>query len=330
MAVFTPVSRSDLELWMQGFDLGRVVAFEGISSGIENSNFFVTTQRADGTESQYVLTLFERLAFSQLPFYLNLMHHLAARGIPCPDPVPDRAGRILGRLGGKPATLVTRLAGASMEQPTAAACRELGTLLARMHLASQDYAGLQPNLRGLDWWKTTAPKVRPHLDAEQAAMLDDELKVQKAFAGGAESARLPRSAVHADLFRDNVLWSETGARPRIGGVIDFYFAGRDSWLFDLAVTANDWCVSEPDGHYDDERLDALLRSYQTVRPLTEVERRAWPTMQRAAALRFWLSRLHDLHQPRPAELVVPKDPTWFERVLTHRREMPHRFEGVRA
>lgn len=310
MAVFTPVTREQLEQWLGNYDLGRLQALEGIASGIENSNFFVDTERG-----RFVLTLFERLSSTQLPFYLGLMHHLAARGVPCPDPIPDRSGATLGMLNGKPAALVTRLRGHSEMQPAPAQCAQIGEMLARMHLAAADYPGTQPNLRGLSWWQSTVPQVLPFLEADQAALLRDELAAQIAFAASPAYAALPESAVHADLFRDNALFDG----ERLGGIIDFYFAGRDSWLFDLAVTCNDWCVDDADGSLVPERFDALMSAYRTVRTPTPAERAAWPTMLRAAALRFWLSRLFDLHLPRPAEMVTPKDPTHFERILRARR-----------
>jgi homoserine kinase type II len=310
MAVFTPVTREQLEQWLGHYELGRLLAFEGIASGIENSNFFVDTERG-----RFVLTLFERLDAGQLPFYLGLMHHLAAAGIPCPDPVPGRDGAALRSLNGKPAALVTRLRGRSEMHPGVEECAQIGATLARMHLAAADYDGRQPNLRGLAWWQEATPRVLPFLDAAQALLLRDELAAQSAFAGSETYAALPGSAVHADLFRDNALFED----GRLGGIIDFYFAGRDTWLFDLAVTCNDWCIDDASGRFDGARLAALLQAYAGVRGPAAAEREAWPMMLRAAALRFWLSRLYDLHLPRPAEMVTPKDPTHFERILRARR-----------
>lgn len=310
MAVFTPVSRPDLEHWLAGYDLGDLVLHEGIASGIENTNYFVDTSRGS-----YVLTLFERLEFSQLPFYLGLMHHLAARRIPCPDPVANRQGALFSTLHGKPAALVSRLRGSAQMSPSAAHCAQLGALLARMHLQAADYPGTLPNLRGLPWWTETAPQVAGFLPPAPAAMLADELARQQRFGASALCQLLPRSAVHADLFRDNVLFDgET-----LGGVIDFYFAGCDTWLFDLAVTCNDWCVDDLTGAFDDARCAAMLAAYVAVRAPQPCEREAWPLMLRGAALRFWLSRLFDLHLPRPAQMVTPKDPVHFQRVLTQRR-----------
>jgi len=318
MAVFTTVSRDELARWLQSFDLGELLGFEGIASGIENTNYFVDLARG-----RFVLTLFERLSPQELPFYLELMKHLASHDIACPDPVADRNGRLLSTLKGKPAALVTRLAGRARMDPGPAHCALVGAALARMHLAAVDYPGALPNLRGLPWWIETTPKVLPFLSDAQAALLRDELAAQQRFAAGPVHAALPRSAVHADLFRDNVLFDETAdGSPRLGGVIDFYFAGVDTWLFDLAVTVNDWCIVDEDGRFDPPRLAALLDAYRAVRRPTDAEAEAWPTMLRAAALRFWLSRLFDLHLPRPAEMVTPKDPTEFERILSARRADP--------
>jgi len=315
MAVFTPVTREELAHWLESYDLGELREFEGIASGIENSNFFVTT-----SSGRYVLTLFERLGADELPFYLGLMHHLAARGVPCPDPVADRSGALLGRLNDKPAALVTRLSGHACMHPTRAHCMQVGALLATMHQAAGGYDGSLRNLRGLEWWTRTAPLVAPFLDADQSALLRDELAQQQAFAASPTYAALPSSVVHADLFRDNVLFDALpDGSPLLGGVIDFYFAGVDTWMFDLAVAANDWCIDDATGAFDTARLAALIDAYHRRRPLGQAESVAWPMMLRAGALRFWLSRLHDLYLPRPAEMITPKDPAHFERILRARR-----------
>ena len=313
MAVFTPVSRPELEHWLAGYDLGALISHEGIASGIENTNYFVDTERG-----RFVLTLFERLHHDQLPFYLGLMHHLAEHRIPCPDPVADRTGALLSTLHGKPAALVSRLRGAAQMAPGVVHCAQLGEILARMHLAAADYPGNLPNLRGLDWWVDTAPKVAGFLAPPVAAMLADEIDVQRRFGASDLARALPRSAVHADLFRDNVLFDG----DTLGGVIDFYFAGCDTWLFDLAVTCNDWCIDDATGRFDEARRLALLSAYVAVREPQPAEREAWPLMLRAAALRFWLSRLGDWHLPRPAALLQPKDPGHFERVLRQRIAQP--------
>lgn len=307
MSVYTTVTEAELAAWLRAYPVGTLLALQPIAKGIENSNFFVTT-----TQGRYVLTLFERLAPEELPFYLELMSHLARHGIPCPAPIADRDGALLSSLNGKPAALVTRLAGASVEAPSVAHCAALGTLLARMHLAGRSFAGTLENPRGPKWWRVAAREVRPFLSAPQAKQLDEELRFQSLY----RFPDLPRGPVHADLFRDNALFDD----GRLSGVIDFYFAGIDCLLYDCAVCANDWCLVHPvqDLRLDETKTCALLDAYARVRPFTALERGAWPVLLRAAALRFWLSRLRDLHLPRPGALVHAHDPGHFERILTLR------------
>lgn len=313
MAVFTAVSLDDLHQWIKQYPLGQAVGLEGISSGIDNSNFFLNTERGE-----YVLTIFENLRFDQLPFYVKLMAHLAERGIPVPAPVPNTDGELVVALHGKPAIIVSRLQGSSQLDPRPVHCAEVGRMLARMHLAARDFALHQPNLRGLDWWVETAPAVLPFLNEAEAALLRSEVAYQSGFAAGATYAKLARGPVHADLFRNNVMFEG----ERLSGCFDFYFAGVDTWLYDVAVTVNDWCVDLSTGVLDAARVRALLDAYHEVRPFTADEHAAWQPMLRAGALRFWLSRLYDLHLPRAAELLTPHDPTHFERILRERIACP--------
>lgn len=306
MAVFTSVSLDDLSDWISQFSLGKALAIEGISSGIENSNFFITTD-----SGEYVLTLFEKLDFAQLPFYLELMRHLAQRHVPVPAPVPSENGSILHVLNGKPAAIVTRLEGACQLAPQSTHCAQTGAMLARMHLAAQDFSMRQPNLRGLSWWRAAVPVVLPYLNAETQNLLRAEMQFQENFVASDVYAQLPNGPVHADLFRDNAMFVDT----RLTGFFDFYFAGCDTWLFDLAVAINDWCIDLPTGALDLPRVQAMLEAYHAVRPFTDAERRAWRACLRAAALRFWLSRLYDFYLPRAAEMLTPHDPTHFERIL---------------
>lgn len=305
MAVFTPVSESELVRWLQDYTIGTLIGFEGIASGIENTNYFVTT-----TRGRYVLTLFENLTRVELPFYLNLMAHLARHGIPAPAPIADTRNELWSDLNGKPAAIVTRLAGKSEMRPGPAHCAAVGAMLAHMHLAGQSFDMRLANPRGPGWWRATAPLVVPFLDAAQKSLLDDEL----AFQASHRLERLPHGVVHGDLFRDNVLFAD----GEIGGVIDFYFAGGDVLLFDVAVCANDWCVDGA-GELDSALTQALLGAYHAARPFAAEEHDAWPLLLRAAALRFWLSRLYDLHVPRPGEIIHPHDPQQFLRILELRR-----------
>jgi len=312
MSVFTPVSQSQLAAWLNTYSVGAPLSFEPIAAGIENTNYFVTTG-----QGRYVLTLFERLHAAELPFYLGLMAHLARHGIPCPAPVADLSDRTLSQLNGKPAALVTRLAGDSVERPQATHCAALGALLGRMHLAGRSYAGYIENPRGQKWWRRAAREVRPLLDETQRELLDGELGFQSLH----RFPDLPRGPVHADLFRDNTLFEG----ERISGVVDFYFAGVDCLLYDVAVCANDWCLADPerDAQLDARRTLALLDAYRALRPPTALERDAWPVLLRAAALRFWLSRLMDYHLPRAGQLVRVHDPDHFRRVLAARIAVPH-------
>lgn len=307
MSVFTPVSEADLAQWLRNYSLGELKVSEPIEAGIENTNYFVTT-----TQGRYVLTLFERLPAEELPFYLQLMAHLARHGIPCPAPIADLSDRYLGVLNGKPAALVTRLPGRSLQDPHPAHCAELGALLARMHLAGRSYSAFLENPRGPRWWRLAARDVAPFLDDAKRKLLEAEL----AFQAEQRFPDLPRGPVHADLFRDNTLWED----GRISGVVDFYFAGVDCFLYDVAVCANDWCL---DGAgLQAERLRAFLGAYNAVRPFTAHEQAAWLAMLRAAALRFWLSRLYDLYLPRPGMLVHAHDPEHFRRILEARAGSP--------
>jgi homoserine kinase type II len=305
LSVYTPVAEAELDAWLRNYSVGRLQALEPIKAGIENSNYFVTT-----SQGRYVLTLFERLPASELPFYLDLMAHLARHGIPCPAPIADLADQYLQRLHGKPAALVTRLSGTSIERPGERECAEVGALLARMHLAGRSYGAYLENPRGPKWWRLAAADLKPFLSGEESALLEDEL----AFQAQHRFPDLPRGPVHADLFRDNALFEE----GRISGVIDFYFAGVDCLHYDVAVCANDWCLDANFG-LEPARAGALLAAYEAVRPLTPAERAAWPVMLRAAALRFWLSRLHDFHLPRPGMLVHAHDPAHFRTILECRR-----------
>ena len=313
MAVFTEVSTKEARALLRRLQLGKLTELRGIEGGIENTNYFVTSE-----QGEYVLTLFERLTADQLPFYLYLMKHLAHAGIPVPDPQADKYGGILHTVAGKPAALATKLRGKSQLAPEPVHCTAVGAMLARMHLAGHSYERHQPNLRGLPWWNETVPVVLPYIGPEQAALLQSELAYQNHVAASSAYAALPRGPIHADLFRDNVMFDG----EELTGFFDFYFAGVDTFLFDLAVCLNDWCIDLATGRHASERADALIAAYQSVRPLTAYERPMLPAMLRAGALRFWISRLWDFYLPREASMLKPHDPTHFERVLRERVANP--------
>ncbi len=313
MAVFTPVTLDDAVQWITQFPLGKLLAIKGIASGIENSNFFIMTE-----SGEYVLTIFENLTFEQLPFYLKLMRHLAEREVLVPAPIPNRDGELVVALHGKPAAIVTKLEGSHQMAPQAVHCAAVGAMLAKMHLAARDFPLVQPNLRSLPWWNETTPLVLPFLSESNAHLLRAEMHFQETFATCAPYHALARGPIHADLFRNNVMF----VGERLTGFFDFYFAGCDTWLFDVAVTVNDWCIDPDSGVLDAVRVRAMLDAYHAVRPFTDDEQSAWQAMLRAAALRFWLSRLYDLHVPREAHMLTPHDPAHFERILRERIATP--------
>jgi len=323
MAVFTPIELGDISDWIaRDFNIGKATAIRGIHGGIENSNFFLDTL-LDGNKQEFVLTIFERLSAEQLPYYLELMRHLADKGISVPKPIANKNGAILFSLKGKPAAIVTKLPGLSRLEPEVRHCVLVGEMLAKMHLAGADFPKTQANLRGLAWWQKTVPQVLAHLNQNQKDLLTSELATQENFFASSEYAALPQGASHCDLFRDNVLFDPQGsadtAKDQLGGFFDFYFAGTDKWLFDLAVTVNDWCLASNQKDLDPARFNALMDAYQSVRPLTVDEKSSWSMMVRAAALRFWISRLWDFYLPRDAQMLTPHDPSHFEHILLSRK-----------
>jgi homoserine kinase type II len=277
MSVYTPVTPAELDAWLTRYALGAPVEMAPIAAGIENTNYFVTTERG-----RFVLTLYERLPSDELPFYLNLMAHLARCGVEVPAPAPDRTGA-----------------------------------LARLHLAAQRYRARLTNRRGPAWWRQAARAVRPFISPDQNELLQAEVKFQTGFGKGT----LPKGAIHGDLFCDNVLFAD----GRVAGIIDFGFAATDFFAYDLAIAVNDWCIADAaTGALDAARTKAMTRAYHAVRPLTDDERIQWTALLRAAALRFWVSRLYDLYLPRPGELTHAHDPSPFERILRARAAAPAR------
>ena len=306
MSVYTAVTADELDVWLARYALGTLIELAPIAAGIENTNYFVSTERG-----RHVLTLYERLPADELPFYLNLMAHLARAGVEVPAPVPDRTGALFSHLNGRPAGLVNRIDGAPVDKPTGENCAAVGNALARLHLASQTYPPRLTNRRGPAWWRQAARAVRPFITPGQNELLTSEVKFQTGFGKG----KLPKGAIHGDLFCDNVLFAD----GRVAGIIDFGFAATDFFAYDLAIAVNDWCIANgAQGTVDNERMKAMLHAYHVVRPLTDDERSQWPALLRAAALRFWVSRLYDLHLPRPGELTHAHDPAPFERMLRAR------------
>ncbi len=329
MAVYTEVSAAEARALFQQLKLGELTSLKGCAGGIENTNYFASTEQG-GVTHDYVLTLFERLSFEQLPFYLRLMKHLAQRGIAVPEPVANAKGTLVFEVKGKPAAVVDKLRGKSELAPSPAHCAQVGAMLARMHLAGRDFELSQPNLRGLDWWNETVPVVLPYLTAAQKNLITQELAYQNHVAAQSSYAALPRGPIHADLFRDNVMFDTVDGAPDLSGFFDFYFAGVDTWLFDLAVCLNDWCIDLDTGAHHAQRAHSFIAAYNAQRPLLAAERELLPAMLRAGALRFWLSRLWDFYLPREASMLQAHDPSHFERVLRHRVTDVCHFDALAA
>ena len=319
MAVYTEVSFAEAAALVGRLGLGALQELTPCAGGIENTNYF-----ADTSSGRFVLTLFERMDADELAFDLHLMRHLAEHSLPVPRPCPDADGNLLLALKGKPAAVVARLPGEHHLAPDAADCRSVGATLARMHVAGRAFAMAQPNRRGLDWWERTVPVVLPHLGAGQAAMMEDELAYQRRLAVSPAHQALPCGAIHGDLFRDNVMFEG----DRLVGVFDFYFACVDCLLYDIAVALNDWCVDLDSGRLAEDRAHALVDAYRAIRPFVAAELRLLPALMRAAAFRFWLSRVWDVHLPRDAVVLTAHDPAHFERILRERRDAPWHPAGA--
>jgi homoserine kinase type II len=297
--------------------LGQLQQLRGIESGIENTNYFASTERGE-----WVITVFERLSAQQLPYYLALMQHFAANGLPVPEPQADAQGALVLTLMGKPAAVVSRLAGAPELRPQAGHCAQVGQFLGRMHKVGANFGHHQNHERGLPWWGKTAIDVLPHISTDLGSRLIGELDYLRSALSSPAGYALPRGHIHADLFRDNAMFRPDTVEPVLSGVLDFYFAGVDALLFDVAVAINDWCIDDESGRIDQERAQSLVDAYRSEREWVHGEWRMLPAMLRAAAFRFWLSRLWDWHLPRAASLLKPKDPTHFERILQDRIDNP--------
>lgn len=313
MAVFTKIDTALANDILSNYNLGELSNLTGISAGIENSNYFLDT-----TDGRYVLTVFEVLKQDQIPYYLELMAHLAEHGQPVPAPQKRNDGTLFGMLGDKPVSIVTRLKGSFAPDPTARHCELAAYTQANLQLAAQNYRNHQSNLRGLEWQRRTFPDFKPYLTPEELAEYEEVLATQIRIQATTEWQSLPGGPSHCDLFRDNVLFDKTPDGIQMGGVIDFYFAGNDKWIFDLAVALNDWCINRETGELVPELAQAWMRSYESVRPLSTSEKQLMPQALQAAALRFWTSRLYDYHLPREALDLKPHDPDHFRRIMHQR------------
>ncbi len=314
MSVYTTIEQDELEAFLLNYNIGQLIGYNGISDGIENTNYFVTT-----TQGQYVLTLFEELSANELPYFLDLMAFLAEHEVPSAHPIEDNNGDFLRSLKNKPAALVIRLKGKGIKEVNPEQCKALGMNLGKLHAVSHQFSEHRDNPRGPHWWHDMSIKLDNHLSADEHDLLHSEMSFQTRH----RRDKLPIGVIHADLFRDNALFEG----DNLTGIIDFYYACNDVQLYDLAITVNDWC-SNHDGSLNTLRVSAMLESYMNKRPLLSEEVQAWPMMLRAAALRFWLSRLHDKHFPKEGEMTHIKDPDVFKDILLDRIKHSDKYQQL--
>lgn len=305
MAVYTDVSADDLTEFLSRYDIGELLSYKGIAEGVENSNFLVHTDAGN-----FILTLYERrVAERDLPFFLGLMEHLAARGITCPQPVKNKMGGMLGKIAGRPAAIVTFLDGLWIRKPNAGHCAAVGEALARLHLAAQDFPIRRPNALSVESWRPLYEHAGARGDSVRPGLCDEIVKeldvLEKSWP-----RNLPAGVIHADLFPDNVFF----LGDHLSGLIDFYFACTDTLAFDVAICLNCWCF-EPDHSYNVTKGRALLKGYTKIRALSVEERAALPMLARGAAMRFLLTRLVDWLAVPDGALVKPKDPLEYFRKL---------------
>ncbi|MFW5432049.1 MAG: homoserine kinase [Methylophilaceae bacterium] len=304
MSVFTTLTLQEVQMLLQDFSIGKITELKGIAAGITNTNYFVITDQA-----RYVLTIFESNRMEELPYFVSLMAHLAAHDIPCPAPTRDKHDIDLRLIKGKPALLISCLSGVNIDDPDAEQCAQVGRVLAQMHLAGSSFTQTSTNQRDVAWRVNTAEQVMGKLSADDQVILTEALEFQNQL----DLSALPKGVIHGDLFRDNVLFD--GAK--LGGFIDFYYACNDVLAYDVAITVNDWCLTET-GDFDELRLNAFMQAYTEVRPFNDDEKQVWQGLLCIAALRFWLSRLYDWHYPAEGELTHAKDPNYFKNILLKR------------
>lgn len=309
MSVYTEVAALELRQFLSHYSVGELIAYQGISAGVENTNYFVTTRGGD-----YVLTLFENISAQELPFCLGLTAFLAEHGLPCAHPIARDDGELFASLNQRPAALVQRLTGQTLNraQIDAAHCQAIGDFLGRMHRLTARFPMSRADNRWTPWRHDCVQQLQPVLPVSIVAELTAELAAQASL----DWSGLPTGVIHADLFHDNALFNE----HRLSGVIDFYNACTGPLVYDLAIMVNDWCLGT-DFELDPVLYQTLLTAYQQQRPVTEAERQAWPLVLRVAALRFWLSRLVSIHQPKQAALVHHKDPEEFRAILKRHQQV---------
>ena len=324
MAVYTHLSSDQISAYIAPFNLGELVDFKGISGGIENTNYFVTTQIKGQPLQDFVLTLFEDLSYDELPYFVELTDHLVVNNVTVPAPLRDKDGTALSMLSDKPALLFPRFAGDHLARSEIGVneCGIMGRELARLHLAGQEFKTERHSHRGQPWWNELGPRAAQCIDGADATML--MMAIGQYDAMQTQQPDLPMGVVHGDLFHDNALFNH----GQLSATIDLYNASNDYLLFDVAITVNDWCIA-PDGSIDPSLYDAFLQAYTQVRAFNSAEKQYWNAMLIAAAMRFWLSRLETFHgldsHQREEGVTVLKDPDVFKDILSHRMQQVHQL-----
>ena len=303
MSVYTSVNIKELKIWLQDYAFDGLTDYQGIKSGITNTNYFLMT-----VHDRFVLTLFEKNTIEDLPYFVDLMSHLATHSFLCPKPILKKNGTALSILKNKPALIVTCLKGKEVTNPEVNHCKAVGKSLAELHVKSANFVAQHQNTRDLSWIKKTAETLFNELPQDESKLLREEILYQEK-----QNYKLPKSTIHGDLFKDNVLF----LNDEVSGFIDFYYACTDYLILDVAIAVNDWCVNS-DGSFDESRLNAFLDAYKKIRSFNDNEDRAWNDVLRLASLRFWVSRLNDFYHAEEGELTFIKDPNHFKKILKKR------------
>ena len=303
MSVYTSVNIKELKIWLQDYAFDNLTDYQGIKSGITNTNYFLMT-----AHDRFVLTLFEKNTIEDLPYFVDLMAHLAKNSFLCPKPIFKNNGTALSILKNKPALIVTCLKGKELNKPEVKHCKAVGASLAELHMKSANFTAQHQNTRDLNWIKKTAETLFSELPQDESLLLREEILYQEK-----KNYKLPKSTIHGDLFRDNVLF----LNDQVSGFIDFYYACTDYLILDVAIAVNDWCVNN-DGSFDEARLNAFLDAYKKIRSFNDDEDQAWNDILRLASLRFWVSRLNDFYHIEEGELTFIKDPDHFKKILKQR------------
>jgi homoserine kinase type II len=303
MSVYTSVNIKELKIWLQDYAFDDLTDYQGIKSGITNTNYFLMT-----AHDRFVLTLFEKNTIEDLPYFVDLMSHLATNSFLCPKPILKKNGTALSILKNKPALIVTCLKGKEVTNPEVNHCKAVGKSLAELHVKSANFVAQHQNTRDLSWIKKTAETLFNELPQDESKLLREEILYQEK-----QNYKLPKSTIHGDLFKDNVLF----LNDEVSGFIDFYYACTDYLILDVAIAVNDWCVNS-DGSFDEARLNAFLDAYKKIRSFNDNEDRAWNDVLRLASLRFWVSRLNDFYHAEEGELTFIKDPNHFKQILKKR------------